>query len=422
MNSRRIVVTGLGMISPLGNTVEDSWQSLVAGNSGISAIESFDSAAFATQIAGQVKNFDVTQYDLTSKDARKIDIFIQYALAASYEAMKDAKLDSSSLDSHRKGIDPSRIGVAVGSGIGGISTIEQTCLDLDKKGPRRVSPFFIPATVVNMAAGNIAIKYGLKGPNFAIATACTTGTHNIGYGARTIAYGDADIMVVGGAEMATCPAGVGGFAAARAMSTRNDEPEKASRPWDKDRDGFVLGDGAGILVLEEYEHAKKRGAKIYAELAGFGMSDDAHHITSPPEDGRGAQAAMQNALNDAGMQAEQVQYINAHGTSTHAGDIAETAAVHGLFGEHANKVAVSSTKSMTGHLLGAAGAVEAIFTIKAITESIAPPTINLDEPGEGCDLDYVPNVARKMNIDAAISNSFGFGGTNGSLLFKKINE
>ena len=422
MNSRRIVVTGLGMISPLGNTVEDSWQSLVAGNSGISAIESFDCAAFATQIAGQVKNFDVTQYDLTSKDARKIDIFIQYALAASYEAMKDAKLDPSSLDSQRKDIDPSRIGVAVGSGIGGISTIEQTCLDLDKKGPRRVSPFFIPATVVNMAAGNIAIKYGLKGPNFAIATACTTGTHNIGYGARTIAYGDADIMVVGGAEMATCPAGVGGFAAARAMSTRNDDPEKASRPWDKDRDGFVLGDGAGILVLEEYEHAKKRGAKIYAELAGFGMSDDAHHITSPPEDGSGAQAAMQNALNDAGMQAEQVQYINAHGTSTHAGDIAETAAVHGLFGEHANKVAVSSTKSMTGHLLGAAGAVEAIFTIKAITESIAPPTINLDEPGEGCDLDYVPNIARKMNIDAAISNSFGFGGTNGSLLFKKINE
>jgi 3-oxoacyl-[acyl-carrier-protein] synthase II len=271
-----------------------------------------------------------------------------------------------------------------------------------------------------MAAGNIAIKYGLKGPNFAIATACTTGTHNIGYGARTIAYGDADIMIVGGSEMATCPAGVGGFAAARAMSTRYDEPEKASRPWDKDRDGFVLGDGAGILVLEEYEHAKKRGATIYAELAGFGMSDDAHHITSPPEDGSGAQAAMQNALNDANMQADQVQYINAHGTSTHAGDIAETSAIRGLFGENAHKVAVSSSKSMTGHLLGAAGAVEAIFTIKAITDSIAPPTINLDELGEGCDLDYVPNVARKINIDAAISNSFGFGGTNGSLLFKKI--
>jgi 3-oxoacyl-[acyl-carrier-protein] synthase II len=271
-----------------------------------------------------------------------------------------------------------------------------------------------------MAAGNIAIKYGLKGPNFAIATACTTGTHNIGYGARTIAYGDADIMIVGGSEMATCPAGVGGFAAARAMSTRNDEPEKASRPWDKDRDGFVLGDGAGILVLEEYEHAKKRGATIYAELAGFGMSDDAHHITSPPEDGNGAQAAMQNALNDAGMQADQIQYINAHGTSTHAGDIAETSAVRGLFGEYAHKVAVSSSKSMTGHLLGAAGAVEAIFTIKAIVDSIAPPTINLDQPGEGCDLDYVPNIARKMNIDAAISNSFGFGGTNGSLLFKKV--
>ena len=419
MSSRRIVVTGLGMISPLGNTVDDSWQSLIAGKSGIGKIETFDSEGFATQIAGQVKDFDITQYDLTTKDARKVDIFIQYALAASHQAMKDAKLDNN-IESNE--VDASRIGVAVGSGIGGISTIEKTCLDIEKKGPRRVSPFFIPATVVNMAAGNIAIKYGLKGPNFAIATACTTGTHNIGYGARTIAYGDADIMVVGGAEMATCPAGVGGFAAARAMSTRNDEPEKASRPWDKDRDGFVLGDGAGILVLEEYEHAKKRGATIYAELAGFGMSDDAHHITSPPENGCGAQAAMQNALNDAGMLAEQVQYINAHGTSTHAGDIAETSAIHGLFGEGSDKVAISSTKSMTGHLLGAAGAVEAIFTIKAIIESIAPPTINLDEPGEGCDLDYVPNVARKMNIDAAISNSFGFGGTNGSLLFKKIAE
>jgi 3-oxoacyl-[acyl-carrier-protein] synthase II len=417
MNSRRIVVTGLGMISPLGNTVEDSWQSLIAGKSGVGIIESFDTEGFATKIAGQVKNFDVTQYDLTTKDARKVDVFIQYALAASYQAMKDANLDN---NKETNEIDPSRIGVAVGSGIGGISTIEKTCLDIEKKGPRRVSPFFIPATVVNMAAGNIAIKYGLKGPNFAIATACTTGTHNIGYGARTIAYGDADIMIVGGSEMATCPAGVGGFAAARAMSTRYDEPEKASRPWDKDRDGFVLGDGAGILVLEEYEHAKKRGATIYAELAGFGMSDDAHHITSPPEDGSGAQAAMQNALNDANMQADQVQYINAHGTSTHAGDIAETSAIRGLFGENAHKVAVSSSKSMTGHLLGAAGAVEAIFTIKAITDSIAPPTINLDELGEGCDLDYVPNVARKINIDAAISNSFGFGGTNGSLLFKKI--
>jgi 3-oxoacyl-[acyl-carrier-protein] synthase II len=417
MNSRRIVVTGLGMISPLGNTVEDSWQSLIAGKSGVGIIDSFDTEGFATKIAGQVKNFDVTQYDLTTKDARKVDVFIQYALAASYQAMKDANLDNNKATND---IDASRIGVAVGSGIGGISTIEKTCLEIEKKGPRRVSPFFIPATVVNMAAGNIAIKYGLKGPNFAIATACTTGTHNIGYGARTIAYGDADIMIVGGAEMATCPAGVGGFAAARAMSTRNEEPEKASRPWDKDRDGFVLGDGAGILVLEEYEHAKKRGATIYAELAGFGMSDDAHHITSPPEDGSGAQAAMQNALNDANMQADQVQYINAHGTSTLAGDIAETSAVRGLFGENAHKVAVSSSKSMTGHLLGAAGAVEAIFTIKAITDSIAPPTINLDQPGEGCDLDYVPNVARKMNIDAAISNSFGFGGTNGSLLFKKV--
>lgn len=418
MSSRRIVVTGLGMVSPLGNTVEDSWQALIAGKSGIGKIDSFDTEGFATQIAGQIKDFDITQYGLTSKDARKLDIFIQYALAASYQAMRDAKLDD---NINTDAIDANRIGVAVGSGIGGISTIENTVLDIEKKGPRRVSPFFIPATVVNMAAGNIAITYGLKGPNFAIATACTTGTHNIGYGARTIAYGDADIMVVGGAEMATCAAGVGGFAAARAMSTRNDDPEKASRPWDKDRDGFVLGDGAGVLVLEEYEHAKKRGATIYAELAGFGMSDDAHHITSPPENGSGAQAAMQNALNDAGMKPEEVQYINAHGTSTHAGDIAETSAVRGLFAEHADKVAVSSTKSMTGHLLGAAGAVEAIFTIKAITDSIAPATINLDESGEGCDLDYIPNVARKMSIEAAISNSFGFGGTNGSLLFKKVN-
>ncbi len=418
MNSRRVVVTGLGMISPLGNTVEDSWQSLIAGKSGIGNIESFDATDFATQIAGQIKNFDISQYDLSAKDARKIDIFIQYGLAAGFQAVKDAKLDD---NLQTNAVDASRIGVAVGSGIGGISTIEKTCLELDKKGPRRVSPFFIPATVVNMAAGNLAIKYGFKGPNFAISTACTTGTHNIGYGARTIAYGDADIMVVGGAEMATCPAGVGGFAAARAMSTRNDAPEKASRPWDQDRDGFVLGDGAGVLVLEEYEHAKNRGATIYAELAGFGMSDDAHHITSPPEDGRGAQAAMELALKDAGMDSSDVHYINAHGTSTHAGDIAETSAIKGLFGEHAHNIAVSSSKSMTGHLLGAAGAIEAIFTIKAITESIAPPTINLDNPGVGCDLDYVPHVARKMNIDAAISNSFGFGGTNGSLVFKKVN-
>lgn len=417
MSSRRIVVTGLGMVSPLGNTVDDSWNALIAGKSGIDKIESFDSEGFATQISGQIKDFDITQYDITVKDARKIDVFIQYALAAAYQAVRDAKLDDNSVSA---AIDANRIGVAVGSGIGGISTIEKTCLEIDKKGPRRVSPFFIPATVVNMAAGNIAIKYGFKGPNFAIATACTTGTHNIGYGARTIAYGDADIMIVGGAEMATCPAGVGGFAAARAMSTRNDEPEKASRPWDKDRDGFVLGDGAGILVLEEYEHAKKRGAVIYAELAGFGMSDDAFHITSPPEDGCGAMAAMQNALNDAGMRAEQIQYINAHGTSTHAGDIAETSAIRSLFAEHADNVAVSSTKSMTGHLLGAAGAVEAIFSIKAIIDGIAPPTINLDEPGEGCDLDYVPNTARSMTIDAAISNSFGFGGTNASLVFRKI--
>ena len=417
MTKRRIVITGMGIVSPVGNKLSECWENIVNGKSGIGKIESFDSEGFATQIAGAVKDFDVTEYDMTVKDARKLDIFLQYAMAASYQAMNDAGLAD---NKETQKIPAQRIGVAIGSGIGGISTIGQTALDLENKGPRRVSPFFVPSTVVNMAAGNVAIKYGLKGPNFAIATACTTGTHNIGYGARTIAYGDADVMVVGGAEMATCPLGVGGFSAARAMSTRNDEPEKASRPWDKDRDGFVLGDGSGVLVLEEYEHAKARGANIYCEITGFGMSDDAFHITSPSEGGEGAKAAMENALMDAGSNAEDVQYINAHGTSTQLGDIAETKAIRSLFKDAADSVAVSSTKSMTGHLLGAAGAIEAIFTALAVKNNIAPPTINLDEAGDECDLDYVPNQAREMEIKHAISNSFGFGGTNGSIIFSKI--
>jgi len=417
MTKRRIVITGMGIVSPVGNKISECWENIVSGKSGIGKIESFDTDGFATQIAGAVKDFDVTDYDMTVKDARKLDVFLQYAMAAAYQAMNDAGLAD---NKETQQIPAQRIGVAIGSGIGGISTIGQTALDLENKGPRRVSPFFVPSTVVNMAAGNIAIKYGLQGPNFAIATACTTGTHNIGYGARTIAYGDADIMVVGGAEMATCPLGVGGFAAARAMSTRNDEPEKASRPWDKDRDGFVLGDGSGVLVLEEYEHAKARGASIYCEISGFGMSDDAFHITSPSEGGEGAMHAMENALRDAGLQPADVQYINAHGTSTQLGDIAETKAIRSLFKEAADSVAVSSTKSMTGHLLGAAGAIEAIFTALAVKNNIAPPTINLDETGEECDLDYVPNKAREIEINHAISNSFGFGGTNGSIVFSKV--
>jgi 3-oxoacyl-[acyl-carrier-protein] synthase II len=417
MTKRRIVITGMGIVSPVGNKISECWENIVSGKSGIGKIESFDTEGFATQIAGAVKDFDVTDYDMTVKDARKLDVFLQYAMAAAYQAMNDAGLAD---NKETQKVPAQRIGVAIGSGIGGISTIGQTALDLENKGPRRVSPFFVPSTVVNMAAGNVAIKYGLQGPNFAIATACTTGTHNIGYGARTIAYGDADVMVVGGAEMATCPLGVGGFAAARAMSTRNDEPKKASRPWDKDRDGFVLGDGSGVLVLEEYEHAKARGANIYCEISGFGMSDDAFHITSPSEGGEGAMHAMENALRDAGLKPADVQYINAHGTSTQLGDIAETKAIRSLFKDAADSVVVSSTKSMTGHLLGAAGAIEAIFTALAVKNNIAPPTINLDEAGEECDLDYVPNKAREIEINHAISNSFGFGGTNGSIVFSKV--
>lgn len=398
------------MVSPLGNNVSASWKNILAGKSGMTKITHFDPEGYATQIAAEVKDFDVSEF-MPAKEARRIDTFIQYALAATHEAMEDANLTDT---------DKNRVGVAVGSGIGGIQTIENNVNLISKSGPKKVSPFFIPGTVINMAAGSVAIKYGFTGPNIAITTACTTGTHNIGYAARTIAYGDADVMVAGGSEMAITQLGVAGFAAARAMTTRNDEPEKASRPWDEDRDGFVLGEGAGILILEEYEHAKKRGAKIYAELAGFGMSDDAHHITSPPEDGAGARVAMENAIADAGIEKNTVNYINAHGTSTPLGDIAETNAVKDLFDQHAYDLVVSSTKSMTGHLLGAAGAIEAIFSVLAIRDNVAPPTINLENPSEGCDLDYAANQAKEMQVDVSISNSFGFGGTNGSLLFKRV--
>lgn len=410
MSKRRVVITGMGTVNPLANTAAGTWEAVQQGKSGIGKIEHFDCDGYATQIGGAVKDFDVSSV-MTPKDARKIDLFLQYAMVAAEEAILDANINDQ--------VNKDRVGVAVGSGIGGLNMIENNHAQLQKSGPRRVSPFLVPGSVINMAAGNIAIRHGLKGPNFAITTACTTGTHNIGYAARTIAYGDADVMVAGGAEFGSSPLGVAGFASARAMSTRNDEPEKASRPWDKDRDGFVLGDGAAILVLESLEHALQRGATIYAEVSGLGMSDDAHHITSPPEDGAGAQAAMRNAINDAGLQPEDIDYINAHGTSTLVGDIAETNAVKAVFADHAEKLAVSSTKSMTGHLLGAAGALEALITTLAVRDGVAPPTINLDNPDDGCDLDYVPNQSRKMDIKAAISNSFGFGGTNGSLLLTR---
>jgi len=407
---RRVVVTGIGMVTPLGLTTQETWQALIAGKSGAGPITQFDASAFTTRFAASVKNFDPTVY-LNPKEARKFDIFVQYAVAATKQAMDDSGLHITDSNSHR-------VGVAVGSGIGGLPSIERTHQTLMESGPRRISPFFIPGTIINMAPGVISMQYKAKGPNISIVTACTTGAHNIGYAMRTIAYGDADVMISGGAEMATSPLGVGGFAACRALSTRNDAPEKASRPWDKDRDGFVLGDGAGILILEEYEHAKKRGAKIYAELIGFGMSADAYHITSPDPDASGFVATMSNALKDAGISADKVDYINAHGTSTPAGDEVEVKAVKILFAEHAKKLAMSSTKSMTGHLLGAAGAIEAIFSILAIRDQIAPPTINLDNPSEGCDIDLIPHTARKMKIEVALSNSFGFGGTNGSLIFR----
>ncbi len=373
-----------------------------------------DLSAYSTRFGGSVKGFDVEQY-MSAKEARKIDLFIQYGLAAGFQAMRDAGLEIT--DANRE-----RIGVAMGSGIGGLTNIENNCKSLIEQGPRRISPFFVPGSIINMISGFLSIHPGLQGPNYAMATACTTGTHCIGMAARNIAYGDADVMVAGGAEMATCGLGMGGFAAARALSTRNDEPTRASRPWDKDRDGFVLSDGAGALVLEELEHAKARGATIYAELIGFGMSGDAYHMTSPPEDGEGAARCMAHALRDAGVKPDQVEYINAHGTSTAAGDLAEAAAIKAVFAEHAYRLAVSSTKSMTGHLLGAAGAVEAIFSVLALRDQVAPPTINLEQPDEGCDLDFVPHQARHMSIDAVLSNSFGFGGTNGSLLFRRLRD
>ena len=409
---RRVVVTGLGMLSPLGNSPESTWQNLLLGKSGIADITHFDTTEYPTRFAGLVKGFDAEDY-MARKDARKMDLFIQYGVAAGVQAVKDSGIEINEENAPR-------IGVAVGSGIGGLGLIEDNHAKLLNNGPRKLSPFFVPSTIINMIAGHLSIMFGLKGPNISIVTACTSGVHNIGHAARMIAYGDADAMVAGGAEKASTTLGLGGFGAARAMSTRNDAPQQASRPWDKDRDGFVLGDGAGVLVLEEHEHAKARGAKIYAELAGFGMSGDAYHMTSPPADGAGAALAMKNAINDAKVDIAKIGYINAHGTSTPTGDIAETNAIKSVFGASAFDVMVGSTKSMTGHLLGAAGAVEAIFSIQALVNNAVPPTINLDNPDEGCDLDYVAHTARDANLDYVLCNSFGFGGTNGSLIFKRI--
>ena len=411
MSRRRVVVTGLGMLSPLGNSVESSWQAALAGKSGIGPIEHMDVSAFSTRIGGSVRDFDVELY-MAAKEARKLDLFIQYGLAACIQSLQDSGLEVT--DENRD-----RIGVVMGSGIGGLTNIEKNCEQLLNSGPRRISPFFVPGSIINMVAGYLSIQYGLQGPNYALTTACTTRTHSIGMAARNIAYGEADVMVAGGSEMATTGLGLGGFAAARAMSTRNDDPQGASRPWDRERDGFVLSDGAGAMVLEEYEHAKARGARIYAELVGFGMSGDAYHMTAPPEDGRGGAKCMVNALRDAGLNPEDVDYINAHGTSTPAGDIAETCAVKSVFGSHARDLAISSTKSMTGHLLGAAGAVEAVFSVLALRDQVAPPTINLDNPDEGCDLNYVAHQAQQRKIEVTLSNSFGFGGTNGSLVFRR---
>ncbi|MBO6564503.1 MAG: beta-ketoacyl-ACP synthase II [Pseudomonadales bacterium] len=412
MTKRRVVVTGMGMLTPLGTDLESSWSGLTAGQSGIRPITSFDASDYPVRVGGHVPEFDISEY-LNPKEARRMDGFIQFGLVTGIQAMNDSGLEVTDENRHR-------IGVAVGSGIGGIVTIE-TCHDVvNGRGPNKVSPFFVPSCIINMIAGHLSIMYGLQGPNIAITTACTTGTHNIGFGARMIAAGDADAMVVGGAEKSTAKTTMAGFAAMKALSTRNDEPERASRPWDKDRDGFVLSDASAVMVLEEYEHAKARGAKIYCELAGFGMSADASHMTSPSENGEGAVRSMQNALNDAELDASVINYINAHGTSTPLGDIAETQAIKTLMGADASKVAVSSTKSMVGHALGAAGSIEAVITALTIRDQVAPPTINLDNPDEGCDLDYVPHQAREMPINVALTNSFGFGGTNGTLIFKKV--
>ncbi|GHD70072.1 3-oxoacyl-[acyl-carrier-protein] synthase 2 [Luteimonas padinae] len=411
MSKRRVVITGLGILSPLGNDLASSWQGIVDGRSGIGPITNFDASAFATRIAGEVKGFDPTQW-IAAKDVKKMDPFVHYGVAASMMALQDAGLDVAA--------DPERIGVAIGAGIGGLKGIEETAIKWHEAGPRKISPFYVPSTIINMIAGQVSMMTGAKGPNIAAVTACTTATHNIGLAMRMIQYGDADAMIAGGAEFATTPTSLGGFCAMKALSTRNDDPTKASRPWDEGRDGFVMGDGAGILVIEEYERAKARGARIYAELAGFGMSGDAYHMTAPSENGEGGARCMVAAIRDAGIDPSEVGYINAHGTSTPAGDLAETMGIKSVLGEHARKVMVSSTKSMTGHLLGAAGGVEAVFSAMALHTGVIPPTINLDNPSEGCDLDYVPRTAREAQVDVAMSNSFGFGGTNGSLVFRRI--
>lgn len=414
MTRRRVVVTGLGIVSPVGSTIDSAWANIVAGRGGIGPITRFDASRFTTRFGGGVAGFEVDDY-LPPKDARKMDAFMHYGVAASHQAISDSGIEVKPENAHR-------VGVAVGAGIGGIETIERNFrayLDAEES-PRKISPFFIPGSIINMISGHVSISHGMKGPNLSLVTACTTATHSIGIAARCIQYGDADVMVAGGAEMATTALGLGGFCAARALSTRNDDPGRASRPWDRDRDGFVLGDGAGCVVLEEYEHARARGATIYGELIGFGMSADAHHITAPPEDGEGARQCMVNALRDGGVNPEDVDYVNAHGTSTPLGDKAETLAIKRAFGDHASKLAVSSTKSMTGHLLGAAGGVEAVFCLLAIRDRVLPPTINLDTADPDCDLDYVPNVARDSRVRVALSNSFGFGGTNGSLLFRAL--
>ncbi|MBM88637.1 MAG: beta-ketoacyl-[acyl-carrier-protein] synthase II [Gammaproteobacteria bacterium] len=412
MSNRRVVVTGLGLITPLGNDVKTSWEALKNGKSGIGPLEHFDTSGFSTRFGGAIKNFNCSEF-IEAKEARRMDTFMQYGIAAGVQAINDSGIDISA-------IDDKRAGVAIGSGIGGIKTIEETSLQIEHSGPRKISPFFVPGSIINMIAGNLSIRFGLKGPNIAVTTACTTGTHNIGMAANMIGNQQADIMLAGGAEMSTSPVGLGGFCAARALSTRNDDPQTASRPWDEDRDGFVLSDGAGIMLLEELGHAKKRGAKIYAEIVGFGMSGDAYHMTAPSEGGTGAVLCMRNALLSAQMNPEKVDYINAHGTSTPAGDIAETLAIKSVFKDHASKLAVSSSKSMIGHLLGASGAAEAIISVLSIQDQVITPTINLDNPGEGCDLDYVPHTARERSLNVVLSNSFGFGGTNGSLIFSRF--
>ena len=409
---RRIVVTGLGMVTPVGHDVAETWSAICEGRTGVAPIERFDASAFASRIGAEVKGFDLSPY-LSPKEARKTDDFVHYGIAAAIQAVEESGLEITPTNA-------GRIGIAIGSGIGGLSGIEKGHLGYMRGGPRKISPFFVPANIINLIAGNLSIRYGIKGPNYGIVTACSTGTHNIGDAARMIERNDVDVMIAGGAEMATSPMGLGGFAAARALSTRNEEPERASRPWDRERDGFVLGDGAGVLVLEEYEHARARGAEMYAELAGYAMSSDAYHITLPSPDGEGAKRCMQLAMKDAEINSEDIDYINAHGTSTPAGDIIESNAVKNCLGDHAYRVAISSTKSMIGHLLGAAGGVEAIFSILSIRDGVVPPTINLDDADDECDLDYVPHTARNLEVNVSMSNSFGFGGTNGTLVFKRL--